>query len=376
MKVCIRCEKEREDSEYELGRRVCDFCRGRKVIDQTLRGKMYELLKGTKQRFTVEHLADRFDVAPIRIRDTAEELREQGYEIDVDLDTVSLEMRVLRPEPIEIDVSRFKGRNLRFGVTGDNHLGSKYERLDVLEALFDLWQEEGIDTVLQCGNMIDGEARFNKFDIHQIGVEAQVDYFVKHWPQRPGMRTLFITGDDHEGWYTQKEGLNVGRMIESRAREAEREDLLFLGHMEADLHLHAVHGDPESPRAIMRLIHGGGGTAYAISYKDQKIVESYQGGEKPHILLTGHFHKFNFGYPREVYSVQVGCTQDQTPFMRKLHIQAMLGGVSINFDQSPDGLIHNFAAKWNPFYDRSFYESKQWKYQWPNMGDMRGNLTV
>ena len=110
------------------------------------------------------------------------------------------------------------------------------------------------------------------------------------------------------------------------------------------------------------MIHAGGGSTYAISYSAQKIVESYQGGEKPAILLIGHYHKYDVGYPREVYTVQPGCTQDQTPFMRKKKIQAMVGGASISFKQDEIGILHDFTVTWNPFYDRDFY--KGWKYHW------------
>ena len=103
-------------------------------------------------------------------------------------------------------------------------------------------------------------------------------------------------------------------------------------------------------------MHPGGGSAYAISYTAQKIVESLQGGEKPHFMLLGHYHKFNQGYPREVHTVQGGTTQDQTPFMRKQKIQAHVGFCIIRFHQAETGEINRFNVEWVPFYDKGFYE--------------------
>jgi hypothetical protein len=115
--------------------------------------------------------------------------------------------------------------------------------------------------------------------------------------------------------------------------------------------------------AWMRVMHGGGGTAYALSYKPQKIVESFQGGEKPNILLIGHYHKFSHDYIRDVHTIQMGCTQDLTPFMLSKHIQAHVGGGIIDFCQADTGEINNFRCQWFPFYDRKFYEGidKVWK---------------
>jgi hypothetical protein len=257
-----------------------------------------------------------------------------------------------------IDISKFKGKQIRIGLTADNHLCSKYYRADVLNALYDIWAEQGITEVYQCGNMIDGEFRFNKHDLCvPPGVEQQVDFFIKNWPKREGITTRFVCGDDHEGWYTQAVGADVGKMIMRAAEQEGRDDLDYLGYMEHDVIFEAKGG-----KCKMRVIHAGGGTAYALSYSVQKIVESYQGGEKPNILLVGHFHKAEYSYPREVHVVQAGCTQDQTPFMRKKRLQAMVGGWTISFTIDSNGIVHDFMPQFHAFYDRQFY--RNWEYLW------------
>jgi hypothetical protein len=115
-------------------------------------------------------------------------------------------------------------------------------------------------------------------------------------------------------------------------------------------------------KSVMRLIHAGGGSSYATSYAPQKIVESYQGGEKPNVLLVGHYHKAEYGYPREVHTLQVGCTCDQTPFMRKKKLQAHVGGWTVEMTVNEDGLITRFKAEWMPFYDLG-YTRKAWAYR-------------
>lgn len=323
-----------------------------------MKQKLLEFLRKRKVVWSVEKLADHFDVSPKRIVTTMDELRAEGYNLQVVHSGVELSKDIPQSLPTVIDVKKLKGKTVRFGLTADNHLGSKYARMDVLNALFDIWAENGITEVYQLGNMIDGEARFNKFDLVAYGIDGQANYFAEHWPKRKGITTYFITGDDHEGWYVQREGIDIGRHLESVAKQHGRTDLVYLGHMEHDI---LYRGTKRN--VVMRLIHAGGGSAYATSYSVQKIVESYQGGEKPNVLLVGHYHKAEYGYPREVHVVQAGCTEDQSPFMRKQKIQAHVGGWIIEFTVSPEGNVTRFKSEWFPFFDKGYYD-EAWKYKY------------
>lgn len=329
---------------------------------ENLKERVYQiLLRSGKRKWTLEELSTKLDAGVGRIRGALDELKAEGKNVNVD-DTQIEILREVAPsqEPSVIDVQKFKGQKYVFGLTADNHLCSKYSRLEVLNALFDIWADQGVSKVYQCGNMIDGECRFNKFDlITGAGFENQVDYFVQNWPSRKGITTEFVTGDDHEGWYTQQLGIDVGAVLEARCEKAGRNDVKYLGHMEHDVELKAARGS-----SFMRLIHAGGGSAYAISYVAQKIVESYQGGEKPSILLVGHFHKAEYSYPREVHVVQAATTMDQSPFMRKKRLQAMVGGWTISFEVDAQGIVHAFTPQFHPFYDRAFYGGDRWKYHW------------
>ena len=101
-----------------------------------------------------------------------------------------------------------------FGFTTDNHLCNKHSRLDVLNAAYDHFEREGITTVYNAGNWIDGEARFNKTELVTApGLDHQLDYMIDVFPQRNGIKTHYIAGDDHEGWYSQREGIEIGRYL-------------------------------------------------------------------------------------------------------------------------------------------------------------------
>jgi hypothetical protein len=299
-------------------------------------------------------LADRFEVPPKRIRQTLEELKEEHHYL---IEEYEAGFGLSQPDPgpdecLILPVARLQDSGwVRFGAVGDSHLGSQWERLDVLEALYTIFEDEGINTVFHGGNIVDGECRFNKHDLKVHGLEGQTQYCIQNYPQRKGIVTRYITADDHEGWWIQREGINYGRYLEQSARQAGREDLVYLSHVEHDVEFKNGRGS-----SVMRVFHPGGGTAYALSYSVQKIVESYSGGEKPDILLCGHFHKYDHCYPREVHCVQLGTTMDQSRWMRKKKLQAHVGGCIIEFMQGEAGELTRLKAEFIHFYDRGFYQ--------------------
>jgi len=156
----------------------------------------------------------------------------------------------------------------------------------------------------------------------------------------------------------QREGINIGWYMEQVAKKKGRTDLKYLGYMEHDIELTT----PEGGKTVIRLQHPGGGSAYAVSYQPQKIIESLAGGEKPHILLLGHYHKAGSFFLRSVHTVLTGCFQAQSPFMRKKRLAAHLGGYICEFTQAPDGSVLRWKPMFIPFYDESNYDDK-WEYR-------------
>ena len=326
--------------------------------DKTLIKKLKRILMAGNHAPSIEALNSELGCSKDKLIDLIGALTDQGMIISIHKSVVTT---TLEP-PVGSEVHNIKAtglQTLRFGVLADTHLASRYCRLDALNAMYDIYAQEGIDTVFLLGNMVDGECRFNRNDLFAHGIDEQANYFIDNYPQRKGIVTKFITGDDHEGWWIQREGIDVGKHFSREAASQGRDDLIYLGHMEHNVEIRRLHGS-----AYMRLLHAGGGSAYAYSYTSQKILESFQGGEKPTILLIGHYHKFDYTYPRGTHALQAGCFQDQTPFMRKKKLEAMLGGTIIEIQQDERGIVRSFGTKWCPFYDRSFYKGQTWKYHW------------
>lgn len=305
----------------------------------------------TKRAMTDGELADALGCTPAAVRQTISELR-------------ALKVRVLYTgnrytisafsQPGGHLVLENKTGRIKFGFTTDNHIGNRHFRKDVVEAAYDDFQRRGVSVAFQAGNILEGESRFNKQELVAWGMAGQAEMVANEFPHRPGITTYFITGDDHEGWFAQRERINIGEYMQQQLEKAGRHDLKYIGHVEADVEFRY-----KGHSCAARVMHPGGGSAYAYSYTSQKIVEAFQGGEKPSLVMGGHYHKYDHCFPREVHFVQGGCTCDQTIFMRKNKIAAHVGYVNLEMEQDKsDGHIVELLVGWRPSYDRGYYERR------------------
>jgi hypothetical protein len=317
-----------------------------------------------KKPHTLAALAAKHAATPGQVLDAILNLQARGINVQQFGDKWSLEGTPDLGSAVDTVpyISRPNGR-YRFGWLSDTHLCSKYQRLDVLRDLYRRFAEADLDRIFHAGNWIDGEARFNKFDLLVHGMDAQVRYLRDEYPQAAGLTTYAVTGDDHEGWYCQREGVDIGKYAENEMWAAGRSDWKNLGYMEAFVPLkHATTGKI----AQLHVVHPGGGSAYATSYTVQKLVESYSGGSKPAVLLAGHYHKLEFINIRNVWTIQTGCTQDQTPFARKKRLHYSVGGGTCELEQDGEtGAIIGCTVQMWAYFDRGFYNDR-----WSHSGDI------
>lgn len=148
-----------------------------------------------------------------------------------------------------------------------------------------------------------------------------------------------------------KEGFNFGAYLQYLAREQGRTDLNYIGHVEADVEVKVGN-----TRTIIKVQHPGGGSSYARSYAGQKQVESFQGGEKPAILVQGHYHVSNYMNDRNVHVIGMPGFQDQTIFARKKRLRMEIGGALLEFKiNKADGAVTRCRVEFNLFFDRAYY---------------------
>lgn len=242
-----------------------------------------------------------------------------------------------------VEVEHFFGPEVRFGVVSDTHVGNFHSLEEQLSEAYEVFRREGITRVYCPGNLIDGEKTYRgqEYEINVMGVDNVIANLARVWPKVPGITTYHVASSTcHEGYYLKSAGILIGKLIETA-----RPDMVYLGLDEADI---ALQDSPSRPS--LRIIHPGGGSSYAQSYRPQKIVESLSGAEKPTVLVIGHYHKVGFYDIRNVATFQAGCLERQTPFMRKRALEAHMGFWIIELRLTEEGSLRRVRSEWFKYY--------------------------
>lgn len=303
-----------------------------------------------KRAVTPAELANAIGVTTKEAQESISRLREEAYNIVQRGVHVSISKPGFERLPLSITDH---GEWTRLGLVSDTHLCCKEERLAELHNQYELFKREGITTVLHAGNIVDGFIPgLNQESVYSPNVDGQCAYVVANYPQQTGIKTYYITGDDHESWF-MRAGLNFGKYLDMTLRDAGRDDLQYVGHVEADIEFQL----PNGKSTILKLQHPGGGSSYARSYTGQKQVESLEGGEKPAILVQGHYHVSNYMVERNIHVISMPGFQDQTIFARKKRLRMEVGGAILEFKQNPeDGAVTRCRLEFNRYFNRGYYK--------------------
>lgn len=227
---------------------------------------------------------------------------------------------------------------LRFAIMGDTQIGSKYSQLTYLHNFYDLCEKEGIKDVYHTGDLTDGlKMRVgHEYELYEVSADDMRDDVIMNYPHRDGITTHFITGNHDASIYKQV-GYDIGQAIANA-----RPDMKYLGRDCAIVNL--------TPKCTLELRHPWDGTAYALSYKIQKMIEAMESDSKPNILAVGHYHKAEYLFYRNVHALQTGCFQGQTPFTRGKGISVHMGGWLVTIRVDENGYIQGFAPEFIPYY--------------------------
>ena len=229
-------------------------------------------------------------------------MAQQGYNIDF----VNGEVVVRKVPPKHEDVYQIPNNleHLKLLLISDTHLGSKYDRIDILRYLYDKAEDKGIQHILHSGDFTDGRSTRPEqvYELKEPSYEGQVDYCVEKYPSFSG-KTYIIQGN-HDDWWYKSAGSEIVKTIAKQ-----REDMIYLGADIADLRIGNLK---------VRLFHGSGGGAYAKSYKLQKYLDTIPVQERPDILQTGHIHQSFYMKQDKTHCFQTSCLEDQTPYCRSM----------------------------------------------------------
>lgn len=305
-------------------------------------------LKKLGDHATVSDLAEHCDCSPRLVRAGLEDLRDNGYRINLDDDRVELDRN---PAPSHIthhlgqDI--FDGDVVRVGIVSDTHICSIEDKVEELHAAYDLFQAQGITEVWHIGDLVAGNQIYphQVKDLRIVAFEQQVIEAVNVYPFREGIKTKMISGNhDLEG--------AVGRVGADPVAAFcnRREDVEYLGQYSAWLQF------PQGTR--IHLVHPMGGGSYAISYKCQKFAEAYEGGKKPAATIMGHYHSRGAFRWRSIEMLLAGCFEGQTDLARRKALgEPAVGFHILEMRIADDGSIVRWRPEWYAFYGGRMVDS-------------------
>ncbi len=249
----------------------------------------------------------------------------------------------------EVHKQKWNGnRIITFGLMGDTQINSKYTQLTYLHEFYKICSDRGIRDIYHTGDIDDGEQMRigHQYECYTQGADDHVAEIIKNYPKIDGIITHFITGN-HDASIYKKCGVDIGKAIANA-----RPDMRYLGRDCALVEL--------APHCILELRHPWDGTAYALSYKPQKMIDGMEADSKPNILAIGHYHKLEYLFYRNIHCFQTGCFQMQTPFTRGKGISVHLGGWIITVEVDKEGHVLKISPEMIPFYKGIENDYKNW----------------
>jgi len=271
------------------------------------------ILNSLKKPKTLEELVENLNSEPKRILDEIKKLRRAGYEIVREDDYYYFNGK--KSEYSQTNVTPINvGKEFKLAFIGDTHIGSKYARLDFLHKFYDVAKLEGVQYVIHAGDVIDGVGVYptQTSQLSKFTIDDQVEEVINFYPN--DINTFFICGNHCLKQYQRGLSIHPGKVISQQ-----RKDMKWIGDFYARLRLGRSN-------VYIDVVHPTGQPAYAISYKLQKYIEKLPSGNKPNILLWGHFHTAMYMSYRNIHAFQVGCFQDANDLTARMGIYPVIGG--------------------------------------------------
>ena len=269
-------------------------------MDKEILNKLVYLIRKKK---TLAQVCEELELKDYEVIGLTKMLHEQGYLVDY----AGGELIKLSTPPKQDDIYLVQEPEdyIKLCLISDTHLCSKYDRLDILNYIYDKADKKGIKYILHSGDFTDGKSTRPEhvYELKEHSLEGQVDYCVEKYPRSDKITTYVISGN-HDDWWYKSTGSEIVRMISDK-----RDDIVYLGPDCADMKIGKLK---------IRLYHGKSGQAYAKSYKLQKYLDSIPVNERPSILQTGHIHQAFYMKQDDTHCFQTSCLEDSTPYTKAM----------------------------------------------------------
>lgn len=237
--------------------------------------------------------------------------------------------------PYVIPNLNFEGRTIKYAYITDTHAGSVYFSEKAFDYALAEIEREKCEFILHTGDISEGMSgrEGHIYECTHLGFDRQREYIISLLG-KCGLPWYVIDGN-HDRWFGKKSGAfivkDLGQFLGN---------VTFLGHDEGDLVIDGVS---------FKLWHGEDSSSYAVSYRVQKIIEAFTGGEKPQILHCGHTHKQLYMFSRNIHAVSGGALSKQSKWMRGKRLANHFGFWIIETCLGEEQ-VKWFSPRWYPFY--------------------------
>ena len=308
-------------------------------MEKEICDKIYYMAKKKK---SFKEICEQLELKDYEVAGLVILMAQQGYNIDF----VNNEITIRKTPPKHEDVYQLPNNlnHLKLLLISDTHLGSKYDRIDILKYLYNKAEEENVKYILHSGDFTDGRSNRPEqvYELREPSFEGQVEYCIDKYPKFSG-KTYVIQGN-HDDWWYKNAGSEVVKAIAKQ-----RDDIIYLGADIADMRIGNLK---------VRLFHGSGGGSYAKSYKIQKYLDTIPMSERPDILQTGHIHQSFYMKQDKTHCFQTSCLEDQTPYCRSMGLanDKSCWWVDIDFDDK--GNVYKIVPELEEFTNKKLIKRK------------------
>lgn len=227
-------------------------------------------------------------------------------------------------------------KRIKILAIADTHIGEKKFKDELFtKAVAD---SKEVDVVLHAGDHLEGMSGRpgHIYELRHVGYQAQKTEAVNLYSAIN--KPIYGIDGNHDQWFKQKNNAGV---VVGEELEVSLKNYTHLGEWEGDFHVDNLW---------IKLFHANDGTSYANSYKGQKLVESLTGGEKPNIILQGHYHKMLYQFTRNVHLFDCGTICGQTRFMRGKKLAAHMGYWILDIKYNSHG-VERIISEMIPWYE-------------------------
>jgi len=306
-------------------------------MGKDLETRVIKLLK--QRRWTKKELATTLEIPQTKILAILRILDKKGVDIskfgkgkDKEF-YLSTSPESSQPQYVVLSGVKSSPQKIKFALTSDWHVGSIQHNRSGLEDCIQRAVDEGAKFVLHAGDVHDGykvyRGQLNNLTVWRA--EDQTDLSADIIDRFP-IPVYGIAGN-HDYSYTKLAGIRPTKLLASKT-----DNFKDLGDARADLVIGGIE---------LRLLHGAGGNAYAISYPAQKYLRNIARGDPsaiPEMLGLGHYHTNTQFESHDCVVIHPGNFQGPNEFTERRGLLGPMGLYVVELT-TQDGTILNYKTK-------------------------------